>query len=85
MYEICAHLPAPNIIHGFGFHASVTSLDDDLVSVMIPNEIPLSHSIAEWQYGRFCVDIYVQEGWKGLGDIVVFTEFVCVCRGLCVE
>lgn len=45
---------------------------------MISNEIPLSHSTAEWQYGRFGVDVYVQEGWKVLGDIVGFTDFFCV-------
>lgn len=68
------------------FHASVTLFaDDNLVSVMFSNEIPLSNTIAEWQYGRFgvdmCVqDIYVQEGWKVFGDTVVFTNWIlCVC------
>jgi len=46
-HEIRAYLPVPNIIRGFGFHASVTSLTDDLVSVMISDETPLCHSVVE--------------------------------------
>lgn len=42
--EACACLVAPSNMYGFGFHASVTSLDVDLVSVTISNEISLSCS-----------------------------------------
>lgn len=43
--EIRAHLPASSITHGFGFHSSVTSLGEYLVSVMISDEIALFSNV----------------------------------------
>lgn len=40
------HLPAPNTIPGFGFHASITSFDENQF-IMISNEIPLPHNTVE--------------------------------------